>query len=542
MAIRRVFIPFKEFLPDARALGNPGLRRAWGVIPFYGNYLVSPGWLAVSTGLGKAFGSHFHQKQSSTLGMLNFAYHGEETKLFEHGLFSGGVLNSDVSGAVYGFGTGVKFWDFASYGPNVIATNFANPVQYTDSPGINNFSDLITSTFKPQARFVFSIRQNLFLANLKVLSAYGGLAAANHPSTVAWSQNDNIRAFGSPSVDPALLGSGFQPLGNDFGPITAAIGGDFGILFHVKGITRIDGPPYEFRDLSASHGCVQPDSVVRVDEDIYFWGTRGPSVLRGGEAPVVVLSEGALTRSLLDDQTGFSEIAATLDFGSASAVFRRVHVAVDTVNGIIRWSYQPFGDTDFSTVDASGNVSGAFLDYNYLEGRFGVSDIPEDDLQCWGLGSFAPLDNEPWNPMAGCHAILAGVAGTPAILARFEIELNPKPDVVFQTGLIELSEETTTRPKRLRPVYAKKAAATDVTTSVRLTAVNDPKDDEVSYGPFTTYDSDGWIPTPSSVWANLHSFEASLDPDDPEAGDGENIFEFEGVEVEFDDAGGAYGS
>lgn len=560
MTTERVIIPFKDFLPDSRAINNPGLRRAWGAVPFYQNYLVSPGLRKIGTDLGQtAFitlnyfaGFHLHEYiASGQPAQLGYLAAGEfstpATYLAEINLATGALTNRS-SGAAYK--RAPVRWHFTSYGPNVVATNLHDPTEVLTTPGSGAFAPLFTSTFKPQGLFPFTIRQNLFLAYCSLPANYGSLVAGTHPQLVVWSMNDTIDKMGSEAVDPALIGAGYQPeVGADSGPITGAIGGDFGIVFHRSGITRIDGPPYEFRTISSSIGCQQPDSIVRVDNDVYFWSTRGPAVLRGGEAPVEVLTDGAMTRSLLDSLTGFSEIAADLTPDPPFDDEAIVHVAVDRANGVIRWSYPTVGNEEFSdyTDETTTPVaSSAFVDHNYIESRSGVSNVRITTgkvARVISMKTVTPPPATPWTPFGGVYGLVREIDPVTDSwtfwLVDLDLDSSPKPEVRFKTGLGLLKKNMTTRIRRVRPIYAKKPGATAVTVSAEIFSVNDPKDDEVGYGPFTTQDEMGWITTPEAIQADLHAVEIFIDPN--ATGDGKNVFEIEAVEIEFE-YGSGYGA
>lgn len=550
-APQRTFIPFDKWLPDAGKLNNPGLRRAWGVVPVYGNYIVSPGLESIGSDLAEEpLGFHLHANQSATLTHQARGYYGTATKLRRLNLSTGGKTDiTRAAGGDYAFGSIVPYWNFHSFGDAVVATNYADEVQYVAAPITGLAADMITSTFKPQWRFTFSIGQNLFGANCNIPVTYDGLPTGDNPQLVVWSQNRNLRAFGSENVEPSLVGAGWNSLLNDFGPITGAIGGDFGIVFQRRGHTRIDGPPYEFHSYPEG-GCIQPDSICRVGNDVYFWGHRGPSVLRGGEPPVVVLTERSAARTMLDKTSGgFSNVAANINFASGTRN-QRVHVAVDDSNGVVRWSYQPMADSAFA-VSLASDIGGAFFDYNYLEDRIGVTPVavgdPEEEAnRIFGLGSVGVDDGGGWLPFPGMFGVrqrALGLGSYEYLLFSFDNNSNipqPRANVTFWTPLGKLSDEFLTRILRVRPIYAQIASTADVSVSVRVSSVNNPRENEVFYGPFSQQDDMGWVVTPETPNADYHSVEVVIDPD--ATGSGANILEIEGIEVEYAVSRSKYGA
>lgn len=544
---QRTFIPFDRWLPDAGKLNNPGLRRAWGVVPFYGNYVISPPLKVFNHTAGglvdEPFGFHMHSGSTTGFGFQDHGYYGSATKLYRLVLASGAKVDMTRSvGGSYAFGSFPSYWNFHSFGDNIIATNLADEVQYLPTPSTANFADMITSDFKPQWRFTFSIGQNLFGAACVVPANYDTLTAGNYPQLVVWSQNRNVRAFGSENADPQLVGAGYNPLLNDFGPVTGVVGGGFGIVFQRSGHVRIDGPPYEF-DARPEGGTVHPDSIVRVGNDIYFWGTEGPSVLRNGNPPVVVLTQGRASRSMLDVNTGFSEVAAI----AASDNYARIRAIPDRVNGLVRWSYYP-GNTEL-VEEGSGSVdaASAFFDYNYREDRIAVSPVRwrGGAANILGLGSSGPSDTSFFGIFVNGFGILIEDDGDYHL---FEFDLdstaNVAPDAIFKTPLGKLSEDSVTRILRVRPIYAQHASHS-LPSSVVIESVNDPREPETvfpSSGSFAAADDMGWIVTPDTQFADYHSVQVTIAPNPIPGNNAQRVFEIEGMEIEWIASESKYGA
>lgn len=556
-------IPLGDFFPDRRQLANPGLLRAYGVVPLAGNYIRAPATKFVGTPAPSVpepltsineltappFGFYIHSS--------DYGYCGTEEQLFEFDLAAlavgdpGEVDRSRTSGGVYTFNTSPpgpdEFWWFTSFGSNVIATNFKEPVQYLPTPGSGDFEAMITSTFAPRAKLAFPILGNLFLAHCALDVSYDGIATGTHPQLVAWTQTNNLRVLGTETGgDPSAVGSGYQNIDNDWGAITAGIGGDYGLIFQERGITLVEGPPYRLRGLVEGDSTVYPYSVFRLGDDVYFWGAGGPSVLRGGQPPVIRLGRGKLIRSLLDNVTGFgSDFARAVDLP-----VREVSGVPDSSNELLRFAYKPIaGAGGARETDADDLPPTLFLDYNVNEERFGVSRV----ATIGGFGSLqaprdlflrtAPLTTRaPWGPFGRIYALhLEGNI----YLVTYELDGTFQasyPDIVLQKGFGHLAEGIQTRIAAVRPVWSGTPANVEAITSglsVTIESKLTPSSSPVSFGPFTQVSPDGWIGTPTTKFAAYHS--PSMTFNGEAAFDANEVHEIEAFEVEYE-IGGRHGA
>lgn len=553
----RVFIPFGEFLPDRKLFGNEGLLRAYGVCPISGNYISTPRLERLNTGSGfQYYGLHLHQFFNAGVRETR-AYAGEETKLVQLS-YEGVPAKVDKSGpsAPYSFLASPpldsELWDFASYGDNIVATNLNDPVQYLDHPTTAAFADLITSTFKPQFRFAVPIRQNLFGFYCFLPATFDGIAAGTHPQLGVWSQNDNIRVFGSENVDPTHIGAGYQQfIGGDLGPITAAIGGEYGIVFCARGIVRIDGPPYEFRVIAEGDTTLFPYSVFRLGDDVYFWGAAGPSVLMGGEAPVRRLAAGKAQRALLDTVTGFGA-----DFArKASLGAREISGGADPINELLRWAYRPEA-TATLTANSGGNDAYLLFDYALRDERLTVSKCPTVDDPSTGEEeevSVQFLRQEPakegvlWGPFGSLFGITSmplGAGLVSSALVRFNLSNTTEgsiPAMELRTGFGRLSETNTTRIVAVRPVWSNKegqAATIEGATEIQVHTKNKSWEDETDSSLHATFNDDGWIGTDTTVVGTYHSITLKFKNTTTAINE---IHEIEGLEIDYVD-GPAYGA
>lgn len=570
---RHDFIQFGEFLPDRKLFGNEGLLRAYGVTPISGNYIQAPD-IRLPGGPGNslsnlgtdangrtddAFGFFAHQVFN--LGARNqYAYYGAKDKLVEIDVTAGDPLSetdrSKVGG--YSFGTSPPtihdMWWFTSFGASVVATNFNNPVQYLTTPGSGKFADMVSSSFKPQGRFAFPIRQNMFLAYCFLPASFDGLDAGTHPQLVVWSQNGVLEQFGAESVDSSKTGAGYQQdVGTDLGPIQAAVGGDFGLVFCSKGIVRIDGPPYEFRVIVEGDTTLFPYSVFRLDQDIYFWGIGGPSVLRGGEPPVERLAVDRAQRSLLDNVTGFGA-----DFSvDANMEARQVSGGADSANGLVRFSYVPHsGAYAGSDAETPAGVPPTLLfDYSIRSGRMTISRSaglietegePAGAARDFFLRQFPIEEGVPWGPHGQVIGLKQNYEDNGESWYPFQYKLQGGqgdiPPMELRTAFGRLHDRRNTRIIAVRPVWSNTeglASSIEGGATVRIHTKNKSWEDETNSDEHSTFSDDGWIGTDSSFVGAYHSvtlkFNPNLSPDT------DQIHEVEGVEILYIE-GGEFGA
>lgn len=573
-------IPLGRFTPDAKLFRQDGLTKCYGVTPISGHYMGVPSyycpWTAAGSPVSLAkptdgsgdptripLGFELHQTFDAGVRRL-WGYYGTRNRLFEIDITDQAfeVDRSRAGSPPYDFigdpPLSTELWWFTTFGQNVVATNFSNPVQILTDPGSGAFEDMITSTFKPSARFAFSIRDQLFLAYLFVPSDYDTLTAGTHQQAVAWSQVGNIRAFGGENLDPQLTGAGFQAVvGGDVGPITAVAGGDFGLLFCARGIVRIDGPPYEFRTIVTGDTTMYPYSIIKVGSDVYFWGRGGPSVLENGEPPVRRLGEGTIARSLLDTETGFgADFALGTDAVEDRRGVRRLSGGADVTNGLLRWSYLP---VDEATVSEDRMLFGTYpatltLDYNIREERFTVSRSGEVDEgsnripRDWFLRTSFASEGDQWGPYSTVYGLQEGLrdsiggAPDPWYLFRYQVSggFGAMPDLEFQTGLGTLDEVSQTRIRRVRSVWSATSGFGDTIAEqmeIYVVTRRSPWENDVVTGPFTVIGDDGWIGTLDSVFGSYHQviFVFRSHPDLDE------IQEIEALEVDVE-VGGQFSS
>lgn len=501
--LHRVVLWLDRWIPDDVGFRGDQISVCRNLIP-YGkkDYVFGP-QLASADGSNfppaRIEGSlHFHAyTATSTIQRL---YYGTTTRLYEHIL---GTSVTDVSrAALYTTaavaGAADYGWNFASFGDTLVATNYNDEVQFQSAPG-TLFANLITSTFAPRAKLCATIRANLFLANCNLPAPYDLLSAGANPFLLAWSKSDVPSLFGSANIDPQHTGAGYQPLLNDGGPITGLVGGDWGMAFQSHKITRIDGPPYNFLTIVNNDGTTYPRSVVRVGDDIYFWGLNGPSVLRGGQPPVEILGQETYIR-YLREYDFFSGASVTPPTGAGqmvgaySAASRCVFWGLTdaSVNYLKRGIAVSIDDNRASIVDGLVTTDAShqtrFFARKPVAGSFQMS-LPLGDIHCYvesGGGRFINQFN-----VDQFNTALPGTI-PPRITWPYRVLLDGKQ----------------TRIQRARPLLSSNPVRPNdnfinmvITDEAKLDPMGRLALSTKSYG---TRDTEGWIAFPDSVMSGLH--------------------------------------
>lgn len=206
---------------------------------------------------------------ASYTGDLSNVYAGTKTRIYQ----MTSTTATDVSRAAnYAQTVGDEpcAWSLCSFGKDVIASNYVDEVQIqANASGL--FANLITSAFKPQARFAAVARTSLILANLE-----GSLGAGTgFADEFAWSVFGNAASFDTAG------GAGRQRSLMHPGQITGLVGGDGFRLFKATSITGLtftgsSAVPWREDEISGSVGTLYGKSIVQTKEgEIAFWGGDG---------------------------------------------------------------------------------------------------------------------------------------------------------------------------------------------------------------------------------------------------------------------------
>ena len=238
-----------------------------------------------------------------------------------------------TSGGDYGQGTTTpQAWDFCSWGGNVIATNREDDVQLLDlEAGATDFAKLIDagSDITPKAKFCDIVQNHLVLTNINLASYFS--------YSVVWSHINNPTKF---SVADYVNLSDIQHMRQKPGEITGFVGGEYGTLFKRGSIHRMSWVGgnliFRFDTVALGIGTAHPQSIVTVDDDIYFYGHNNFYVMPSGGKPVPI-SIGKIQQMLLESQW---EERALKKYVATIQVQHDLNIvgAYDMLSGLIFWA------------------------------------------------------------------------------------------------------------------------------------------------------------------------------------------------------------
>jgi hypothetical protein len=369
----------------------------------------------------------------------------------------------------YAQSTDVPFpWNFCSYGPLLIATNYVDEVQYLDftnsgavtsipdleDPGNAStpwrFQNLITSTAVPQARFAATVRSALMLANVVDNTTFSNDDPVS--SMLYWSD------FGDPANFDVGVGAstaGFLPLVQTPGEITGLVGGESAIVFKASSIlmVRFVGGTYVFEPhiISNTVGCPSNKSIVEVGNDIFFWTGAGFAVIRDRQR-LELLGIGKIDKFIRDtdyEPTAIRPPGATDPRAQEMAVVG----VYDPFSGLIFWAYQGEHYRD-ETREERLLVKNAIICYNPVEDRFSYL---RGESQTYAMRITAAASYR--NLMAGQTeitrgAIWAGVNQGTAVYDAFRFnDGRTNFPGRLKTNIMPLVEGKNTIVRRVRPVY-----------------------------------------------------------------------------------------
>lgn len=315
-------VPFGDYMPDRPEFNNAGSIVIQNALPAAAGYKPFPGPVrfstnSIGTDVKGAFPAVDRQGEVHIYaGTTDHLY-----KLQSNALQTAtGSPSSTSSFSV----PGVDRWEFVQYGQLVVATNINDPVQFTSAGG-SNFSKLITSSTKPQAKHTNVVRDFLVLGYIRE----GGL---DYPNRVRWSAFDNAADFDQSQTTL----SDFQDLYGDGGVIQRVMGGEEGLIIQERSIWKMTfiGPPliFQFDEIQPARGTIAPYSVARYGDRIFYLDEDGFYMLDARGGGIKPIGHSRVDRTFFDefDVSNFSKISA----------------AVDPSEGIVIWAYPGPGNED----------------------------------------------------------------------------------------------------------------------------------------------------------------------------------------------------
>lgn len=328
-------LEFGEYKPDLPPLLNDGLTRAEGVLPQEIGYApINQFTNVTTTALAERPQGIFSVRDNSNVG-TSYVFVGTQTNLYQ----LDGASWLDVSGTTYSTDP-VERWDFTQWGNEVIATNFADPIQ-VKSLGGGNFANLGGSP--PQARYCAVVENFLVIANINDGGTF-------YPQRVQWSGYNTNSSWSASAITQA----GYNDLLNNGGWIMGIVGGDFGVIFQEFCITRMSyiGSPliWQFDLLELSRGAFAAGGIQPIGNNIAYIAQDGFFVFDGRQS--IPIGDGKVDRAFFAES---GPIALDRDYSD------RISTAIYPNETIICWSYPSVN------ADPVG-VSDTILFYNYGPG------------------------------------------------------------------------------------------------------------------------------------------------------------------------------
>jgi hypothetical protein len=257
-----MLVEFGPYLPDLPEYENPGTAEVVNAVPVGRHYQSLPGPQQVTDAdlTERVQGAVSLRDADGTV----FSFAGSASKLWQ---MDGADWEevSRTSGGAYTTGIDER-WQFAQFGRNALATNLIDPIQMFLMGTDTDFSALTGSP--PKARYMDVVREFLVLGN--TVDGVSGEV----PHRVQWSpQGDPGASWASSSVTQA----DYQDLDATKGWIKQVVGGEYGVIFQERAITRMTyvGSPlvFQFDEVESDRGTHAPGSVVKVGNIIYYIGT-----------------------------------------------------------------------------------------------------------------------------------------------------------------------------------------------------------------------------------------------------------------------------
>jgi hypothetical protein len=234
------------------------------------------------------------------------------TKIFDiSGI--GAVTNVSKSGGYTPNAFADRF-RFTQYGNVILGTNFSDPIQAYDLGSSTAFADLAASA--PVCRFLTVVRDF-------VVTAFTNESSTTYPSRVRWSGINDETAWGSSQVTQA----DFQDIA-DGGQIVGITGGEFGLVFLEKGISRMTyvGTPFifQFDNISRGKGCIAAGSIAQIQGVCFFLSDDGFYMCDGQQMQAI----------------GAEKVDRWFFANADESAFASMSAAVDPVRKLIIWNFK----------------------------------------------------------------------------------------------------------------------------------------------------------------------------------------------------------
>lgn len=320
-----VDFPFREWLPDQADLNNPGLVQTQGAYLSPGGWrplmeLNSPDPTSTTLPYHESYGLYDYTQESSSglnSGVI-YVNQGTAYSLDDDG--------AQLSTFVYDSDTLFGYADFARFGDSVYIGGYTR----NGTPGRHDLFkfDTDSQTFSAVSG---SIPAGVTLARISNFLVMGGTSegAAVSPYSIRWSGFNQPEEWAT--SDLTLAGSAQMEFPS-LGPVTAISGGDYGLIFQERGVTRLDfvggAQVWQQTVVSQSWGTGGARSVIKVGDLHYFANDVGIFVTDGNT--VRDIGRGKVSQRVTSTPKG----SFTFTYASYNPVTRCINWIFSDVSGI----------------------------------------------------------------------------------------------------------------------------------------------------------------------------------------------------------------
>jgi len=192
---------------------------------------------------------------------------------------------------------------FTQFGNVIIGTNNSDPMQAYTLGTSTAFADLAASA--PVCKFLTVVRDF-------VVTAFTTESSTVYPARVRWSGINAETSWGSSQVTQA----DYQDIA-DGGQIVGIRGGEFGLVFLEKGISRMSyvGTPFifQFDNISRGKGCIAAGSIAQTQGMSFFLSDDGFYMCDGQQVIPIGAEKVDRWFFLNADESAFDSMSAAVD-------------------------------------------------------------------------------------------------------------------------------------------------------------------------------------------------------------------------------------
>jgi hypothetical protein len=225
----------------------------------------------------------------------------------------GALTNVSKSGGYTPNGNSDRF-RFTQFGNVIIGTNFSDPMQAYTLGTSTAFADLAASA--PICKYLTVVRDF-------VVTAFTNESSTVYPARVRWSGINSETSWGSSQTTQA----DFQDI-PDGGQIIGIRGGEFGLIFLEKGISRMSyvGTPFifQFDNISRGRGCIAAGSIAQTQGVSFFLSDDGFYMCDGQQVQPI----------------GAEKVDRWFFSNADEGAFDSMSAAVDPVRKLIIWNFK----------------------------------------------------------------------------------------------------------------------------------------------------------------------------------------------------------